>query len=149
MNVQHVRPWSQLCTRFDVREPHVASGSSHNRPLPQKAADHILMQVIQPHFMLSRRIFQQLTDSLLLGSPVRIACTSCIASRCPLPSSSRYPIGNPTRHSSSSTRWKSRQGRDFFAKEAKVQGLKSRAAFKLLEVLITLLRLFLSIAKQE
>lgn len=36
--------------------------------------------------------------------------------------------------SSSSTRWKSRQGRDSFAREAKVQGLKSRAAFKLLEV---------------
>jgi len=41
-----------------------------------------------------------------------------------------------SRHSSSasSTRWKSRQGRDSFAREAKVQGLKSRAAFKLLEV---------------
>ncbi|KAF2268565.1 23S ribosomal RNA methyltransferase [Lojkania enalia] len=36
--------------------------------------------------------------------------------------------------SSSSTRWKSRQGKDFFAREAKVQGLKSRAAFKLLEM---------------
>jgi hypothetical protein len=36
--------------------------------------------------------------------------------------------------SSSSTRWKSRQGKDFFAREARVQGLKSRAAFKLLEV---------------
>ncbi|PMD25221.1 23S ribosomal RNA methyltransferase [Hyaloscypha hepaticicola] len=40
---------------------------------------------------------------------------------------------NP-RSSSSSTRWKSRQGRDSFAREAKVQGLKSRAAFKLLEI---------------
>lgn len=38
------------------------------------------------------------------------------------------------RLSSSSTRWKSRQGRDAFTREAKVQGLKSRAAFKLLEV---------------
>ncbi|KAJ5041058.1 uncharacterized protein L3040_005615 [Drepanopeziza brunnea f. sp. 'multigermtubi'] len=38
------------------------------------------------------------------------------------------------RPSSSSTRWKSRQGRDSFAREAKVQGLKSRAAFKLLEI---------------
>ncbi len=36
--------------------------------------------------------------------------------------------------SSSSTRWKSRQSRDTFAKEAKVAGLKSRAAFKLLEI---------------
>ena len=36
--------------------------------------------------------------------------------------------------SSGSTRWKQRQGRDMYAREAKVQGLKSRAAFKLLEV---------------
>ncbi|TGO09440.1 hypothetical protein BTUL_0166g00110 [Botrytis tulipae] len=36
--------------------------------------------------------------------------------------------------SSSSTRWKSRQGKDSWAKEAKVQGLRSRAAFKLLEI---------------
>jgi hypothetical protein len=41
------------------------------------------------------------------------------------------------RSSSSSARWKNRQGRDLFAREAKVQGLKSRAAFKLLEVWIS------------
>ncbi|KAI0152892.1 23S ribosomal RNA methyltransferase [Xylariaceae sp. FL1272] len=35
---------------------------------------------------------------------------------------------------SSSSRWKQRQGKDYFAREAKVQGLKSRAAFKLLEM---------------
>ncbi|QUC20446.1 uncharacterized protein UV8b_04687 [Ustilaginoidea virens] len=40
----------------------------------------------------------------------------------------------PVRQSSSSSRWKERQGRDSFAREAKVQGLKSRAAFKLLEM---------------
>ncbi|WDK20826.1 FtsJ-like methyltransferase [Colletotrichum graminicola] len=39
-----------------------------------------------------------------------------------------------TRASSSNSRWKMRQGRDMFAREAKVQGLKSRAAFKLLEM---------------
>ncbi|KAK1728867.1 FtsJ-like methyltransferase [Colletotrichum acutatum] len=38
------------------------------------------------------------------------------------------------RASSSNSRWKMRQGKDFFAREAKVQGLKSRAAFKLLEM---------------
>ncbi|KAI1125155.1 23S ribosomal RNA methyltransferase [Nemania abortiva] len=38
------------------------------------------------------------------------------------------------RWSSSNSRWKQRQGKDFFAREAKVQGLKSRAAFKLLEM---------------
>ncbi|KAI5236947.1 FtsJ-domain-containing protein [Aureobasidium subglaciale] len=36
--------------------------------------------------------------------------------------------------SSSSTRWKTRQTHDHFAREAKVAGLKSRAAFKLLEL---------------
>lgn len=38
------------------------------------------------------------------------------------------------RLSSSSSRWKVRQGRDKYTAAAKVQGLKSRAAFKLLEV---------------
>ncbi|CAN8105926.1 unnamed protein product [Discula destructiva] len=36
--------------------------------------------------------------------------------------------------SSSSSQWKSRQSRDRYARDAKVQGLKSRAAFKLLEL---------------
>lgn len=38
-----------------------------------------------------------------------------------------------TRHASSK-RWVDRQSRDRFAREAKVQGLKSRAAFKLLQI---------------
>ncbi|KAK3395272.1 FtsJ-like methyltransferase-domain-containing protein [Podospora didyma] len=38
------------------------------------------------------------------------------------------------RYSSSNSRWKQRQGTDSFARDAKVQGLKSRAAFKLLEM---------------
>ncbi|WXC43472.1 hypothetical protein QX201_003227 [Fusarium graminearum] len=41
------------------------------------------------------------------------------------------PLG---RWSSSGSRWKQRQGRDSYARGAKVQGLKSRAAFKLLEM---------------
>ncbi|TVY58809.1 rRNA methyltransferase 2, mitochondrial, partial [Lachnellula cervina] len=44
-----------------------------------------------------------------------------------------FLVSNP-RLSSSSTRWKNRQGRDSYAREARVQGLKSRAAFKLLEI---------------
>ncbi|KAF2106278.1 FtsJ-like methyltransferase-domain-containing protein [Lophiotrema nucula] len=87
--------------------------------------------------MLSRRVFRQLTDGLLFGTATDIAPATCTASR-----SSSCPVGALSiaprlrRHtSSSSTRWKSRQGKDFFAKEARVQGLKSRAAFKLLEVL--------------
>ncbi|KAK1580629.1 FtsJ-like methyltransferase [Colletotrichum navitas] len=43
-------------------------------------------------------------------------------------------VSRQTRASSSNSRWKMRQGRDMFAREAKVQGLKSRAAFKLLEM---------------
>lgn len=39
-----------------------------------------------------------------------------------------------SRHSSSSKRWRNRQNNDKFALKAKVQSLKSRAAFKLLEV---------------
>lgn len=38
------------------------------------------------------------------------------------------------RFSSSNSRWKQRQGNDAYAREAKVQGLKSRAAFKLMEI---------------
>ncbi|KAK0108377.1 2' O-ribose methyltransferase [Cadophora gregata] len=44
------------------------------------------------------------------------------------------PRSANTRSSTSSTRWKSRQGKDSFARDAKLQGLKSRAAFKLLEI---------------
>lgn len=38
------------------------------------------------------------------------------------------------RSASSSSQWKSRQSRDRYARQAKVQGLKSRAAWKLIEV---------------
>lgn len=41
---------------------------------------------------------------------------------------------NCRRASSSSKRWQSRQVKDKYAINAKVQGLKSRAAYKLLEV---------------
>lgn len=54
--------------------------------------------------------------------------------KCPDPVNVTIILNGSSRASSSSTRWKSRQGRDSFAREAKVQGLKSRAAFKLLEV---------------
>ncbi|KAF2743924.1 23S ribosomal RNA methyltransferase [Sporormia fimetaria CBS 119925] len=47
---------------------------------------------------------------------------------------SRCPATIRHGSSSSSTRWKTRQGSDYFAREARVQGLKSRAAFKLLEM---------------
>lgn len=61
---------------------------------------------------------------------------SCIVTSIKDSSSTRRhtSLGVSTRCSSSSTRWKSRQGNDSFAREARVRGLKSRAAFKLLEV---------------
>ncbi|KAF2735406.1 FtsJ-domain-containing protein [Polyplosphaeria fusca] len=85
--------------------------------------------------MLSRRIFRQLTDGLLSGSKHEHAIPLVLARGCSFCRSTSQPIApRSSRASSSSTRWKSRQGKDFFAKEAKVQGLKSRAAFKLLEM---------------
>ncbi|KAF1930385.1 ribosomal RNA methyltransferase MRM2 [Didymella exigua CBS 183.55] len=84
--------------------------------------------------MLSRRVFRQLTDSVLL-EPGTVTGPLCLAASC---RSGRTPsqLNAPrARHaSSSSTRWKTRQGNDPFAREARVQGLKSRAAFKLLEL---------------
>ncbi|OPB36026.1 ribosomal RNA methyltransferase RrmJ/FtsJ domain [Trichoderma guizhouense] len=56
------------------------------------------------------------------------ALTSHVA---PLSSALRL---NGARPSSSGTQWKQRQGRDAYVRHAKVQGLKSRAAFKLLEI---------------
>ncbi|KAI0134518.1 ribosomal RNA methyltransferase MRM2 [Xylariales sp. AK1849] len=58
-------------------------------------------------------------SSAAKSSPgVELPCATCAGSR----------------WSSSTSRWKQRQGNDFYAREAKVQGLKSRAAFKLLEM---------------
>ncbi|KAJ4375185.1 2' O-ribose methyltransferase [Neocucurbitaria cava] len=87
--------------------------------------------------MLSRRVFKQLTDSFLLGPGYSAAVVPCLAAQCQACRACNRAPAKPIRHasSSSSTRWKSRQGSDFFAREARVQGLKSRAAFKLLEVL--------------
>lgn len=47
---------------------------------------------------------------------------------------SKYSSATFVRWASSKARWKQRQSRDAYARDAKVQGLKSRAAFKLLEV---------------
>lgn len=54
----------------------------------------------------------------------------------PSPPSLHHSSASPTqtRASSSNSRWKSRQGGDPFVREARVRGLKSRAAFKLLEI---------------
>jgi hypothetical protein len=78
-------------------------------------------------YMLSRQALKAFCRGHL-GKLFLAQQLSCTEAR-PIPR-----ISLRTATSSSSTRWKSRQGRDSFAREAKVQGLKSRAAFKLLEV---------------
>ncbi|CAK3906963.1 rRNA methyltransferase 2, mitochondrial [Lecanosticta acicola] len=77
-------------------------------------------------------------DNAVLRQPTHLANPNTIEPvRTHLPPS---PTSNLSRHyassssSSSSTRWKSRQSRDSYAREAKVAGLKSRAAYKLLEI---------------
>lgn len=59
------------------------------------------------------------------------------STRSPLSSSHTFrPLRPSVKHASSasSKRWQARQGRDRFVANAKVQDLKSRAAFKLLEI---------------
>ncbi|KAJ2977293.1 hypothetical protein NUW58_g7852 [Xylaria curta] len=69
-----------------------------------------------------------------------VKTAAVVASRTPFTQGGSLPAQrisascNCIRWSSSNSRWKQRQGKDFFAREAKVQGLKSRAAFKLLEM---------------
>ncbi|KAH7419882.1 FtsJ-like methyltransferase-domain-containing protein [Cadophora sp. MPI-SDFR-AT-0126] len=81
--------------------------------------------------MLSRSAFRAIRRT----RPIGVRCDQALV--CP-ESQGSFGISTPQtaniRCSSSSTRWKSRQGRDPFARDAKVQGLKSRAAFKLLEI---------------
>ncbi|GKT51388.1 rRNA-processing protein cgrA [Colletotrichum spaethianum] len=67
-------------------------------------------------------------DRLVLQLFLSLEADSCVQCQIDL------VAGRQARASSSNSRWKMRQGKDMFAREAKVQGLKSRAAFKLLEM---------------
>ncbi|KAK7565674.1 FtsJ-like methyltransferase-domain-containing protein [Phyllosticta citricarpa] len=112
---------------------------------------------LPPPTMLSLRLIRQLIDSTLLDRPIVVSkCCRHGPNRLPPRPQTRFfasssparPVSPPqaprtpplskhhVRHKStkSSSAWKSRQGRDSFTREAKVQGLKSRAAFKLLEI---------------
>ncbi|OAQ65821.1 ribosomal RNA methyltransferase MRM2 [Pochonia chlamydosporia 170] len=69
-------------------------------------------------------------------NPLHLLTSSLCKRHCPSPyrlAATLFPESQ-RRCSSSNSRWKQRQGRDMFARDAKVQGLKSRAAFKLLEM---------------
>jgi len=84
----------------------------------------------QPH--MSQHAAQACMRTIRRRPGLHITCqiTACLGRSINQTSDSQQK-----RPSSSSTRWKSRQAGDSYAREAKVQGLKSRAAFKLLEVL--------------
>ncbi|KAH0562267.1 hypothetical protein GP486_003040, partial [Trichoglossum hirsutum] len=80
--------------------------------------------------MLSPRIIRALANSALLGGSAA-TCKVCL---------NRFKSPNvlaslgEARFASSSGRWRTRQSRDRFTKEAKIRDFKSRAAFKLLEM---------------
>lgn len=82
------------------------------------------------------------TDTLSISSAIMYLTRQYIRA---LTDSLFAPATNPTltlckytshsiRHSSSQTRWKDRQKNDHYSRQAKVMDLKSRAAFKLLQV---------------
>ncbi|KAK7908227.1 ribosomal RNA large subunit methyltransferase J [Apiospora marii] len=67
------------------------------------------------------------------------ASAATFATASPLPALRRsisppLVVGRSARWSSSNSQWKQRQGSDHYARKAKVEGLKSRAAFKLVEM---------------
>ncbi|KAI9885749.1 MAG: oligosaccharyl transferase subunit ost3/OST6, partial [Watsoniomyces obsoletus] len=92
--------------------------------------------------MLSRRTFAALTHNALYGENTIpwTRCLNCekknsyIQRSKPNAVERRQLRYSSSSSSASSKRWQNRQGRDYFAREARVQGLKSRAAFKLLEI---------------
>lgn len=94
---------------------------------------------------LTPRLLRRLAACALHDTPIAPAC---LLSHRPPPVSARSlphrrtPISPPpplppsirTAHSASSSRWQTRQARDPFTQSAKVAGLKSRAAYKLLQL---------------
>lgn len=91
-------------------------GASSRRALSDRFITQALSQLTLDTTATSRRAH----------APVRTASWTC-------PSCQGLPI-NTKRHNSSNSQWKARQTRDHYARDAKVTGFKSRAAFKLLEV---------------
>lgn len=77
---------------------------------------------------------RQLTSHPLRPSPSLSILQPSVYPHTRLDTPNSTPIRQRNSYSSASSRWKLRQGNDFFARTARVQGLKSRAAFKLLEI---------------
>lgn len=98
----------------------------------------------KPLFVLHHPIISKMRPfstalQLILGNLSQCARLPVSAGTNPSYASTVRPNGTsmlcPKRYSSAaSTRWKQRQGRDQYSREAKAHGLKSRAAFKLVEV---------------
>ncbi|KAB8345999.1 hypothetical protein FH972_023050 [Carpinus fangiana] len=86
--------------------------------------------------MIPRRFFRALTDGILLERPLVLkpACRCVSKFQQPLSSTSLTSQQSRSGSSASSTRWKARQAKDPYAREARVAGLQSRAAFKLLQI---------------
>ncbi|ERT01873.1 hypothetical protein HMPREF1624_00167 [Sporothrix schenckii ATCC 58251] len=78
--------------------------------------------------MSTTSIFATTTTAVTAGSTRK--AVSRVWQRC----SCRPFSATTAAPAASNTRWKARQGKDQYAREAKVRGLKSRAAFKLLEM---------------
>ncbi|KAK3937926.1 ribosomal RNA methyltransferase MRM2 [Diplogelasinospora grovesii] len=75
-----------------------------------------------------------ITHSAIITPVTRLSTPTLYNLPILLPTTFLGPGRGGVRWSSSNSRWKARQGKDSFAREARVQGLKSRAAFKLLEM---------------
>lgn len=84
---------------------------------------------------LSERLISRLLSQLALTSTTSAITTTAPTTR---PFSSRttpqHPAPSTRRNASTGSQWHARQSRDQYARAAKTQGLKSRAAFKLLEM---------------
>ncbi|KAI9683666.1 MAG: 2' O-ribose methyltransferase [Trizodia sp. TS-e1964] len=81
--------------------------------------------------MLSCRVILAFRKSALRNKAIAFHPNCCCSSTTLL---NRSGVARDSSTSSSSKRWQSRQGKDKYVRDAKVQGLKSRAAFKLLEI---------------
>ncbi|KAL2264975.1 hypothetical protein VTJ83DRAFT_7485 [Remersonia thermophila] len=124
-----------LAARKRTATTMVAVSRSHHAP----PASHSWSTILQPRLATTSSSNAR-PFSTLLSSPPSIFAIKRIHPTTPpthlLPSPSASPVTRriPFRPSSSSSRWKLRQVNDAYAREAKVQGLKSRAAFKLFEL---------------
>lgn len=112
---------------------------SRNRTLNGKAVTRGRSSSLGPispmHAALSRTSCRRALGERLMRVLSPLTANNCCSQTQPSIASSSVQLPIITaRHSATNSRWKLRQGKDSYARQAKVKGLKSRAAFKLLEV---------------